>query len=194
VSSGQLADSAMSNLRKSLVSQRSGSPRPSSPTPHVHPGAPLIKSNLEERLRAKFAIGEASNGTTPSASARTSPQPAQISNDMYIPPSPRSTPLPESPTLSPIALPPTTSPVQREPPPLSLGPTDMPLHAHSVQVENAEEHIPTPSEYNGTTEDPVLQQIPSFDSLAGGSDIDTIQQRLRLVERRFAGGTLRQWS
>jgi hypothetical protein len=51
---------------------------------------------LEDRLKARFAIGEASPGSTPDPSARNTPLPA--ANPM----SPASTPLPDSPALGPL--------------------------------------------------------------------------------------------
>ncbi|KAH9486873.1 hypothetical protein JR316_0000938 [Psilocybe cubensis] len=80
LSSTQLAESAISSLRKSFASQRIGgassSPSPKANTPEPAAPAPR-KSNLEERLRrATFAIGEASGSSTPQHPSRVaSPSP-----------------------------------------------------------------------------------------------------------------------
>lgn len=130
-SSSQLAESALSSLRKSLASQRPASPSTSqssttsppqaeaSPTPAPKPRL-AGRSTLEDRLRAKFAIGDASNASTPSASARASPSPASAvdhplavsssppkeQSQLAKPPpdllSPTSIPLPDSPLVSPV--------------------------------------------------------------------------------------------
>ncbi|TFK57208.1 hypothetical protein OE88DRAFT_1650841 [Heliocybe sulcata] len=92
--SGQLADSALETLRKSLPSQRAGagatSPRPSTPPTRRRP-------NLEERLKATFVLGDASNSTSPASATRVS-SPVPVSNH---PLSPGSVPLPDSPFHSP---------------------------------------------------------------------------------------------
>ncbi|KAF5390176.1 hypothetical protein D9757_002861 [Collybiopsis confluens] len=83
----QLAESALSNLRKSFATP------PISP----HKSRPH-KSTLEERLRAAaFTIGDVSGSTTPQPSARASPTPLPVKDH---PLSPSSTPLPESPAIS----------------------------------------------------------------------------------------------
>ncbi|KAJ3546976.1 hypothetical protein NM688_g5452 [Phlebia brevispora] len=114
-SSSQLADAALTNIRKSLASQRSGSPGPRSPPNDSQ----RSRSTLEERLRAKFAIGEASTGTSPNPSTRStpsstptpvtdhplSPSPSsqvELASNANCPPSPRNIPLPPSPDLSPV--------------------------------------------------------------------------------------------
>lgn len=99
-STGLLAESAITNLRKSLASQRPftgtspdgrGSPRPDREL------RPVSKPTLEDRLKASFAIGEASNVTTPDViSHSSSPKPIIAKNNETIL-SPKSTPLPESP-------------------------------------------------------------------------------------------------
>ncbi|KIK71077.1 hypothetical protein GYMLUDRAFT_33203 [Collybiopsis luxurians FD-317 M1] len=93
----QLAENALSNLRKSFSPQPSGapnSPQKSPPTPRPH------KSTLEERLRAAaFTIGEVSSSTTPQQSSRASPAPLVSIRDHPL--SPASTPLPDSPVVVP---------------------------------------------------------------------------------------------
>src|ERR1700723_3546970 len=72
LSSAQLAESAINNIRKSLATQRSASPKAvTSPDPFKP------RSKLEERLRASlsFTVGEASNSTTPNPSTRVTPVP-----------------------------------------------------------------------------------------------------------------------
>lgn len=108
LSSSQLAESALSSLRKSFVSQRPGSsidPIRTSSSPSQ--GAPR-KSNLEERLRrATFAVGETSGGPgtstpTPKHSSRiASPSPMSRNPLKRVEGSPCSTPLPASPVVLP---------------------------------------------------------------------------------------------
>ena len=112
-------------------------PRPSnSPPSRSVPGRPsspakpsaerLMKAKLEDRLRASFTIGEVSNPSTPTASARASPAPQFVTEhplSLDHPLSPAAIPLPSSPpahdghglhpTDAPLALPgplPSTSP------------------------------------------------------------------------------------
>src|SRR5882762_5119172 len=60
-STNHLADSALSNLRKTIVSQRSGSPRPSSPSSTSAQSLDRpSKRRLEDRLRAKLTHADAS--------------------------------------------------------------------------------------------------------------------------------------
>ncbi|KAI5123779.1 hypothetical protein M0805_000368 [Coniferiporia weirii] len=106
-STGHLAESAFTNLRKSLVSQRpftvSSPSADSSANPSPRPDRelrPVTKSTLEDRLRASFAIGEASTSTTPGPSIAPSPRPALSPAPGRVA-SPESTPLPDSPTPSP---------------------------------------------------------------------------------------------
>lgn len=112
LSSSELAESALSSLRKSLASQRSSSPSQSAKTPGS-PSPPENtrprKSNLEERLRrATFAIGDASGSPTPTQSSRVA-SPSPMSSDRKpMPPkvqeqSPHSTPLPSSPMVAPAS-------------------------------------------------------------------------------------------
>jgi hypothetical protein len=102
-SSGQLADSALSSLRKSLVSQRAGtlSPRSGSPAPTER----RPKSNLEERLRrATTGIVEPStpNRSPPNRSSTASPSPISKDPVNRHKKSPSSTPLPASPALTAV--------------------------------------------------------------------------------------------
>ena len=133
-STGHLAESAFSNLRKSLVSQR---PFGASTSPTSQESSSSIttttgtrgnsispqsdresrsgmRTTLEERLRASFAIGEASNPTTPEPSHSSTPKPQVVepSNQQLL--SPRLVPLPDSRPPTPVEidhtspLPPTT--------------------------------------------------------------------------------------
>jgi hypothetical protein len=140
------------NLRKVMASQRAGSPGPSSsrlprsasPSPSVLRNAETTKGrkmNLEERLRAKFVIGEASNSTTPDASKSTSPTPDPMSTPEAVPGrvvSPASIPLPESPLVTAAVL--------------AEGPSD------SLELSSpydAHQHIPSPlSETDSMTVSP----------------------------------------
>ncbi|KAJ7070960.1 hypothetical protein C8F01DRAFT_1108511 [Mycena amicta] len=76
--------------------------RPASPA-KIPP--PRAKFTLEDRLRASFAIGEASSAeSTPAVSSRVSPAPQDAPKPVLQPLSPSSTPLPDSPATSPIQL------------------------------------------------------------------------------------------
>lgn len=107
-SSSQLADSALSTLRKTLVLQRPASPARSTSSSDDQPRP---RTTLEDRLKAKFAIGEASNGTSPNPSVRSTPSntPTPVTDHPLSPRpsesqplSPRSIPLPDSPSGSVI--------------------------------------------------------------------------------------------
>lgn len=85
-STTHLADSALNNLRKSLTSQRTGLPAPASSHAASPPSDRPSKARLEDRLRASFAIGEASNATTPTnASSRASPSPVPVTEHPLSP-------------------------------------------------------------------------------------------------------------
>ncbi|KAF9499721.1 hypothetical protein BDN71DRAFT_1486818 [Pleurotus eryngii] len=100
-------ESALLNLRKSLASNRSGSPgppgRPKSPAvaTSVSDGAIRpAKSRLEERLRASFTVGDISSRGSTKNSTRATPSPAPASD----PPEdiPTTIPLPDSLPVSPL--------------------------------------------------------------------------------------------
>jgi hypothetical protein len=190
VSSGQLAESALLTLRKSLASQRPGSPgslKNSGVRDHRLP-----KSTLEDRLRAAaFAIGEASNPSSTGASARVSPTPTS-----QRPLSPCSTPLPESPKTSlemeaavPLAPPAastlTTSAVQltSSPPRRSL--------SKEFAAHTSESMHPLPlGEPSATTD--LAQDLPEsapveLDIHSSSTDVEGLQERLKEVEQRFTG-------
>ncbi|THH20641.1 hypothetical protein EW146_g766 [Bondarzewia mesenterica] len=129
-----LADSTISNFRKSLASQRPGSPGPGNGHASVHSvDGRSSKRRLEDRLRASFAIGEASNANSPSVSSHTSPSPVPAIDHPLSPPS---IPLPNSPDTpnaksndppSPILLSPT-------PPPLSIEPINLDIALPAIQA------------------------------------------------------------
>ena len=112
-SSAQLADSALSNIRKSLQVQRSSSPARTSANGMTIGGVHDLnkpRSRLEERLRASlsFGIGEVSNPSTEaSTNAANTPASTKASTPLLgtdvTPPSPTHTPLPDSPTGSPTS-------------------------------------------------------------------------------------------
>ncbi|KZT30459.1 hypothetical protein NEOLEDRAFT_1173883 [Neolentinus lepideus HHB14362 ss-1] len=232
--SGQLAESALENLRKSLTSQRAGAGA-TSPPPGNQP--PRRRPNLEERLKATFIVGDVSNSTSPSSGTRVS-TPVPVSNHTT---SPGSTPLPDSPSHSPrssldirqddaAAAPPSTSIAfsTSEPSPVPkedafvhglteaqyedrFPEADVPLPSDSpVPDTTQEEH--KPAEELPSTEieqllssgvhsddgevavtellsegEPVETTVPS-ETTTNGVEVDSLRERLKLVEQRFAGG------
>lgn len=163
-STNQLADAALNNLRRSFASQRSGSPlsRSSSPVSssvsksNSTPDPGLRKFTLEERLRASFSVGDASNPTSPAISSRGSP----ASNAVVVtqhPLSPTSTPLPASPVILPAAASPPQvfdtqpSDLLSDPPPFSLaanhlqdGSEEGPHATSTAEVPQALNQVPLP--------------------------------------------------
>ncbi|KAK0233161.1 hypothetical protein IW262DRAFT_1470284 [Armillaria fumosa] len=212
LSSSQLAESALSNLRNPGTSARS----PSS----VVARDPLQKSSLEERLRASFTIGDVSNGPTPDVSARASPAPRAPTVEHPL--SPSSTPLPDSPSLPPVLEEnspdrPESPEVTPEPlvPPLTPKESESPKPESSSKEDSdtmAEEYIPEePVPQDLSPAEPTAKFIPdpatepsvdvepvAEESIAGAPiveeplasaddvDVDTLQERLKLVEQRFA--------
>lgn len=177
-STGQLAESALSNLRKSLASQRPASPsqsQKSPPLPRAH------KMTLEDRLKAAtFTIGETSGETTPAASSRVSPVPPPVDKPseapetapkleltMQHPLSPSSTPLPESRVTSPIEL--------HKPAPILVAPPSEPVPLPSEpDIPLSEppsgpvplEPVPTPSETVSSPPEPVPPSQPPSEPVA----------------------------
>lgn len=80
----QLAEPTLNSLKKSLVSQRPSSPARSN---SISNGRIASRSTLEDRLKAKFTIGEASAATSPNPSARPSRVSTPVS-DHPLSPSP----------------------------------------------------------------------------------------------------------
>ncbi|KAJ7181737.1 hypothetical protein C8R43DRAFT_1055509 [Mycena crocata] len=212
-STGQLAESALSNLRKSLAHQRPASPgQKSPPPPRAH------KSTLEDRLRATFTVGEASSETTPATSSRVSPAPPAVdrleeasvltadsepSTGAII--SPSSTPLPESRVSSPIqpepphvlAPPPSFEPdasvdVSGDPP----ASADVPITADTPASAN----VPTSADVpiSPTPQSAHTDRVAALEAEVASSppdtqpsdvpvaDVDALQARLKLVEQRFS--------
>ncbi|KAI0756640.1 hypothetical protein C8Q80DRAFT_1340485 [Daedaleopsis nitida] len=165
-SSSQLAESALSNLRKTLAVQRAASPSPSSspstsqaqivsPTPAAEPAPtpsapkprPAGRTTLEDRLRARFAVGDASGNSTPATSARATPSPVLVADhplaavqDQDIPVA-KGPPNPLSPTSAPLPDSPLVSPVQTEPP--------ASLHAASESISAPQQTESPPTIYSG---------------------------------------------
>lgn len=173
-SSSQLADVAISSLRKSLQPQRSGSPGPRSP-PNDAPGA-RSRVTLEDRLRAKFAIGDASTGTSPNPSIRSTPSgtplsvadhplsssPAGSTGGGSVPerPStPRSMPLPPSPDLTPSI---------KAPQPVLAQPLEPEFESATDDHEADRESEPAPPESSTTSS----EAAPPEDISAGVKDED----------------------
>ena len=192
LSSTQLTDAALSNLRKSLASQRPGSPRPRSPGPQSLPrstGSPDSeprppKSNIEERLRAKFAIGEASNVTTPNISGRVSPiyvGPPQQQHPL----SPSSIPLPQSPVQPEVVV---DSMVIDRSQFETLASSNTSSSVRRDDGRYPEADVPLPSDSHPATPSVDLHSIstPLHDNHAE-PDVHVLQHRLKLVEQRFAG-------
>ncbi|KAF7339405.1 GRIP domain-containing protein [Mycena sanguinolenta] len=222
-STGQLAESALSNLRKSLA-------RPASPIPASrNPNAPKPhKMTLEERLKAAaFTIGEASGETTPAVSSRVSPAPVTPSVDKpldSVEPSRVSSPIElHEPAPILVAAPPPEPPMPPpEPIPLSAPAVDalpvmepVPLPSEPVLVPSEPVHpssepIPSPLEPVQPPEPtPTVSPEPSalldqvaalemdlvsppattdanLEEVSRISDVDALQERLKLVEQRFS--------
>ena len=173
-SSGQLADSALSSLRKSLGSQRAGtsSPRSGSPAPEKR----LPKSNLEERLRrVTTGIVEPStpNRSPPNRSSTASPSSISKNPVNRHKKSPSSTPLPASPALTAVT---------EDGSKLAL-PTELSLQEIPMTSELQPPKEPKDKETNGIPEptplieDPIpvpLEDAPSKDTEAdiGVVDVD----------------------
>jgi len=106
-SSAQLADSAISSLRKSFVttSRSSGSQPNQQSSPNPTPGG--RKSTLEERLRRAALTAADSSGASPisRANSRGSPAPTNRKPLTHKTMSPASTPLPGSPAVKPVSEP-----------------------------------------------------------------------------------------
>lgn len=140
-SSSQLADSALSSLRKSLVSQRAGTS--SSTTRRSGSPAPvekrLPKSNLEERLRrATTGIAEPSGSSTPNRSPpnrSSTASPLPISRNTVNPhkESP-SIPLPASPAV--VAA---TEDDSKLAPPTALSLQELPITSNVQPPKEAKE-------------------------------------------------------
>ena len=163
-SSAQLADSALSSLRKSLVSQRAGtsSPRSGSPAPTEKR---LPKSNLEERLRrATTGIVEPStpNRSPPNRSSTASPLSISKNPVNRHKKSPSSTPLPASPALTAV-----TEDDSKFAPPTELSLQELPMTQElQPPKEPKDEEIKGIPDPTPLVEDPIpvpLKDTPSKD-------------------------------
>lgn len=114
LSTGHMAESAFSNLRKSIAAQRpfmATSPTGEASSSRASPQPdrelkPVSKPTLEDRLRANFSIGDASVTPSPGPSHTSSPKPPPVAADVVL--SPRTVPLPDSPvqgSIDGLALP-----------------------------------------------------------------------------------------
>lgn len=136
----QLADTALSTLRKTLVTQRPASPVPKGSPPE---GQTRQRTTLEDRLRAKFAIGDASNGTSQAPSARSTPSstPTPVADHPLSPAPPE--PLPSATVEGTRPKPPTSVPLPDSP---AASPTivcPVPV-SHEVAHRLASEHEAVP--------------------------------------------------
>jgi hypothetical protein len=175
LSSSQLAESALSNLRKSLATQRSNSV--SNPTKPAATTENRIKSRLEERLRA---------ATTNALSAPTrtsSPGPASATTTQS--PSPQSVPLPDSPISSPKLE-------SVESPSAPAVKVNSPAEPVLLSDEAASEALDRPQEVE--LPPAVLNEIedaqpgPSPDSLPPPAPtVDELHEKLKQLEQRFSG-------
>ncbi|KAL0951091.1 hypothetical protein HGRIS_007829 [Hohenbuehelia grisea] len=167
LSSSQLADSAIANLRKSFASNRSASPASTSrrPTvPHSQSDKDVRKMNLEERLRANFTIGDVSTGTTPAASSRASPKPETPARVT----SPSSVPLPDTPPMSPLVA-------ASNPPPIAEEIPKSPEPASSLEGDTAPEpslNVSEKSERHPEAEIP-LPEDEAVESTPAADDTDS---------------------
>lgn len=118
-SSSQLAESALSSLRKSLATHRPASPslkQSTSTDSTTSAHTPRSRTTLEDRLRAKLVAAEASKASSSSSSTKSSspsspiqvtdhplspvPPPVLPKDDVpALPLSPKSIPLPDSPAI-----------------------------------------------------------------------------------------------
>jgi hypothetical protein len=158
-SSGQLADSALSSLRKSLGSQRAGTASPTRSGSPAPTEKRLPKSNLEERLRrVTTGIVEPStpNRSPPNRSSTASPSSISKNPVNRHKKSPSSTPLPASPALtaateddSKLALP-TELSLQELPMTSELQPPEEPKNKETNSIPDptplVEDPIPVPLE------------------------------------------------
>jgi hypothetical protein len=193
---------SIANLSKLPFAARSASParsavgsaRVASPAPHDRELSAVSarqRLTLEDRLKARFSIGDASPGETPEASGRNTPTPlpAQAIS------SPTSTPLPNSPMISPLeevgaslsldtepkllqgdaiteeAVEPSLAQISSEPTKDPIEDVTIPLNTHTVpEAETPTTHEPSLSI------DPLNMLVQTLDSspaaLHGNTDTD----------------------
>ena len=176
------------NLRKSLATRshaRPGTPQGSDRnSDRQSTGSPqpdkksMAKSNLEDRLRASFAIGEASVSATPDAVSHA-PSPKPINEELHSDSqvvgkdiSPTSTPLPESPqqepslsvdSVEPLSLPestiPVVEPLHEQPPEPSSQPEGVTTNSDSgIHGVCTEVNVPLP-EPSKSEEEELSEQL-----------------------------------
>lgn len=174
LSSSQLAESAVMNLRKSLASQRQ---QAASPVPRA--SASAKKLSLEDRIRARLVAADASNArksddrssnpSRASSPARLSDPPA--SHDSVPPKSPSLVPLPDSPELSPV--------LENT---LLDEPTSILEQTGNSQAANERE-----GQVNAVEEkvDPLATVPPVIARPEFSADVTLLQERLKQVEQRF---------
>ncbi|KAF8203594.1 peroxisomal membrane anchor protein conserved region-domain-containing protein [Pholiota molesta] len=181
LSSSELAESALSSLRKSLASQRSSSPlqsvkTPGSPSPpeNTRPR----KSNLEERLRrATFAIGDASGSPTPTQSSRVA-SPSPMSSDRKPMPPKNSPPISDSNSAHQEPSPINEKALAKEK--MSTTDEESPSKLETAPVENAAVEESVNDE--GHAQESVVCP-PIVDNSA---ELESLQTRLKQVEQRFS--------
>ena len=187
--SPQLVESTLTNLRKSIASQRQ--------RPHSRAGSPIPKTpttgkklSLEDRLRASLTTTNAStphrpNG--PDATFRATPSPplrsgSPMPSNSTRPMSPSLVPLPDSPALYPV--------------PENLLPGEPPSATeHMNNSEDATQHEmqgDTEKEKNDAGTNSLVVTASESDTIsnlhqAPSADVESLQERLKLVEQRFLG-------
>ncbi|KAF9785533.1 hypothetical protein BJ322DRAFT_1006501 [Thelephora terrestris] len=202
----QLADSALSSIRRSLQAQRPSSPaRNNTNSPAVggvhDPNKP--RSRLEERLRASlsFGIGEVSGPSTEVNTPISTQAPTPLPGIDTAPLSPTQTPLPDSPIDSPSAESGTAQmPLPPSPPPTSLklpsvGPsTSDPEHQPTVadDTDTGDVSLPIPTAPPQNDLDPGAEvtnaTISSSNNNEGdtaGADVEALRQQLKRFKERF---------
>ena len=181
-SSGQLADSTKSSLKKSIANQRSSSPAPRASVSDQGAGrSPGHRTTLEDRLRAKFTIGDATTSTTPSGSSKPSRAPTPVTDH---PLSPSPSPRPTSPDidqadfehpLSPTSIPLPQSPVlisadhstESLPPERVTFPLNTEVAVLETQNEDAQKHMASVD--SAQVEKSVAEEPPASDTHNTGS-------------------------
>ncbi|EJD55611.1 hypothetical protein AURDEDRAFT_109873 [Auricularia subglabra TFB-10046 SS5] len=139
----QLAESALSNLKKSLATTHNG--QPSTPSSSVGRAAGRATSmSLEDRLRASFTVGEASRATTPGTPGRPG-TPSQLKDEQ--PGTPEMDPLSVALPMSPVSR--TASPVvelqaRRDSQAGSPPPTQMASYISVRALVNTDDHPLSP--------------------------------------------------
>ncbi|RDB29316.1 Golgin IMH1 [Hypsizygus marmoreus] len=192
MSSSQLAESALVNLRKSLATQRSTSLGPAVKGTATTPTREnRTKSTLEDRLRAvTFTIGEASNATSPNVSGNVTPSVMTTPNNHPL--SPPSSPPVEAPAMPSRVEDPV--PTDATPPEAAPGAStqDLPTSPQLQEEITNDSAGPTQPELleSGSSEGldslPVVQN-PSLTTDNGNhaTDVEGLQERLKQVEQRF---------